>query len=258
MSNLKAHPFILTLDYAFQTPENMHLVFEFIENGDLSQQLDHYQFLEEDSAVFVTAQLVLAIEFLHANQVIFRDLKPENILLDARGYIRLADFGLSKQMQGDTDKQQVAQSFCGSPAYLAPEMLAKTGVTESSDVYQVGVVLYEMLVGIPPHYTDNINELYANIQKGKLKVPKYLSKKAQKCLYSLLEHDTKKRPTMSQLKQDKFFDAIDWDKLHSKELTPPEALLKTLPPTKEQEEIRAQEAILSKKGKQIFEDSDYT
>jgi serine/threonine protein kinase len=76
----------------------------------------------------------------------------------------------------------VAQSFCGSPAYLAPEMLKQQGVTTSGDVYQIGVVLYEMLVGMPPYYNDNIKVLYQNIEKGKLKVPKYLTTEAKKFL----------------------------------------------------------------------------
>jgi len=112
---------------------------------------------------------------LHKKKILFRDLKPENILIDSDGHIRLADFGLAKQV-ASSGRNQIAQSFCGSPAYLAPEMLKKEGVTESGDVYQIGVVLYEMLVGIPPYYNDDIKVLYKNISKGKLKIPKYLSK----------------------------------------------------------------------------------
>jgi serine/threonine protein kinase len=107
---------------------------------------------------------------------LFRDLKPENILIGSDSHIRVADFGLAKK--GTTGKKQIAESFCGSPAYLAPEMLKKAGVSESGDVYQIGVVLYEMLVGIPPYYNDNIQVLYENITKGKLKIPGYLSKKS--------------------------------------------------------------------------------
>jgi serine/threonine protein kinase len=88
-----------------------------------------------------------------------------------------------------------AQSFCGSPAYLAPEMLKKEGVTKAGDIYQVGVVLYEMLVGIPPYYNDNIKILYQNIEKGKLKIPKYLSSEAKKCLHKMLHKSPNKRPT---------------------------------------------------------------
>ena len=148
------HPFVLKLCYTFQTPDYLHMIMELIENGDLSQQLDHLQFMEEPIARFITAELILAMQYIHSKNVLFRDLKPENILIDKDGHIRLADFGLAKKGAGS--QKMVAQSFCGSPAYLAPEMLNRAGVSESGDVYQIGVVLYEMLVGIPPYYNDNI------------------------------------------------------------------------------------------------------
>ena len=134
------------------------MVMELCDHGDLSKQLDMHQYFDEQLARFIAAELVLAMEHVHQKQVLFRDLKPENILIDSDGHIRLADFGLAKQ--GEKGSSQVAQSFCGSPAYLAPEMLSKAGVTESGDMYQIGIVLYEMLVGIPPFYNDNISVLY--------------------------------------------------------------------------------------------------
>jgi serine/threonine protein kinase len=114
------------------------------------------------------------------------------------------------------DANFIAQSFCGSPAYLAPEMLKKVGVTVAGDVYQIGVVLYEMLVGIPPYYNDNIRILYQNIEKGKLKLPKYLSTESKKCLLHMLHKNPSKRPTLTQLMKDKFFKDIDWGKLERK------------------------------------------
>ena len=157
--------------YTFQTPDYLHMVMELCDHGDLSQQLDLHQYFEENLARFITAELILAMEHVHAKGVLYRDLKPENIMIDSEGHIRLGDFGLAKQAGMPDDeadeksrkKGMVAQSFCGSPAYLAPEMLNKAGVSASGDVYQIGVVLYEMLVGIPPFYNDNINILYKNI-----------------------------------------------------------------------------------------------
>ena len=176
---------------------------ELCEHGDLSQQLDIHQYLDENQARFITAELILAMEHVHTKGVLYRDLKPENILIDIDGHIRLGDFGLAKQAgQSETDtsssanKKMVAQSFCGSPAYLAPEMLNKSGVSASGDVYQIGVVLYEMLVGIPPFYNDNINILYKNISQGKLKIPNYLSKSAKNILMKMLHKEPKKRPTI--------------------------------------------------------------
>ena len=192
------HPYVLRLDYTFQTPDHLHMVMELIDNGDLSQHLDSLQFIEEPLARFITAELILAMQYVHSKNILFRDLKPENILIDRQGHIRLADFGLAKQ--GNQNHKQIAQSFCGSPAYLAPEMLSRAGVSESGDVYQIGVVLYEMLVGIPPYYNENIQKLYENISKGKLKIPKYLSKQSRNVLVKVLNQDPKRRPTMEQLK----------------------------------------------------------
>lgn len=177
---------------------------------------------DEDVAKFLIAELILGMKAMHDKGVIFRDLKPENILLDNEGHIRLADFGLAKQNQKAVGKKDFkADSFCGSPAYLAPEMLQKKGVSKSGDVYQVGVVLYEMMVGIPPFYNENMKVLYENIEKGKLTLPRYLSKEARKVVSKMLSKDPKKRPTLGQLMQDPFFDDIDFDLLAKKKLNPP-------------------------------------
>ena len=195
---------------------------ELCEHGDLAQQLDVHQFFEEKQASFIIAELILSIEYIHKKNIVYRDLKPENILIDSDGHIRLADFGLAKQ--GGDNKQVIAQSFCGSPAYLAPEMLRKQGVTQSCDVYQIGIVLYEMLVGIPPYYNDDIKVLYSNISKGKLKIPKYLSRDAKGLLTRLMHKDPKKRPTYQQLKVEPFFNGINWEKLSTKSQAPPTVL----------------------------------
>jgi len=129
------NPYVLKLMYTFQTPEYLHMVMEMCEHGDLSQQLDHHQFFEESLARFIGAELILAMEHVHDKGVLYRDLKPENILIDKEGHIKLADFGLAKQSGKASGRNEIAQSFCGSPAYLAPEMLNKEGVSESGDVY---------------------------------------------------------------------------------------------------------------------------
>lgn len=136
------HPFLLRLYYTFQvlpsincaqTPANLYMITELCDNGDMSTHLDTLQFLDEKIAKFMIAELILGIEYLHSKNVLYRDLKPENMLIDSEGHLRLADFGLAKQ--GTEAEKLRAQSFCGSPAYLAPEMLKQQGITSSGDVY---------------------------------------------------------------------------------------------------------------------------
>jgi serine/threonine protein kinase len=99
------------------------------------------------------AEVILAIEDLHTRNIIYRDLKPDNIVLDDEGHARLTDFGLAKE--GVSDLKDGAKSFCGSNAYLSPEMLKKQGHGKSVDIYLLGVLLYEMLVGKTPYYSEN-------------------------------------------------------------------------------------------------------
>lgn len=143
------HPFVLKLHASFQTKERFYLVTDYCPCGDLSMILKRQLVLKEHEARFYIAQIILALEYLHSENVIYRDMKPQNILIDGEGFIKLADFGLAKEEVGEFD---VANSFCGSPAYLAPETAKKEGSTHSSDIYQVGVVLYELLTGLPPHF----------------------------------------------------------------------------------------------------------
>mmetsp|Transcript_41323 Transcript_41323/g.56112 ORF Transcript_41323/g.56112 Transcript_41323/m.56112 type:complete len:129 (+) Transcript_41323:332-718(+) len=126
------HPFVLKMQYAFQTPSNLYMVTDFCPGGDLSYHLKKTQCFEEEEAQFFIAEILLAIEYLHKENIVYRDLKPENILIDGDGHVILADFGLAKDHFKDGS---LAMSFCGSPAYLAPEMLEGKGVSKMTDVY---------------------------------------------------------------------------------------------------------------------------
>lgn len=125
---------------------------EYCPGGDLSQQIEDKEKLTEQESRLYIAEIIIAIGFLHSHDIIYRDLKPENIVLDENGHTRLTDFGLSKENMDDV---KITKSFVGSVAYLAPEILKKTGHTKSLDWYLIGVLLYEMLVGEPPFYDDN-------------------------------------------------------------------------------------------------------
>jgi len=216
------NPFILALHFAFQTREYMYFVLDYCSGGDLSLHLIDKGKFTEDEARFYVAELVLAIEYLHSIDVIYRDLKPENILVDTDGHIKLADFGLSKEGVADKD---LARSFCGSPAYLSPEMLKNKGVGKAADIYGIGTVLYEMLVGESPYYSDDIPELYERINKAKLDIPKNLSPEARNLLTKMLHKDPNHRigtKSKTELKNDPFFKGVDWEKLAKKQIKPPQ------------------------------------
>jgi len=176
-----SHPFIISLHYAFQTPDYLYMVLDYCPGGDLSYHINKNLF-EENEAKFIIAELVLALENLHNLDVIYRDLKPENILIDKEGHTKLADFGLAKEGVADNT---VTGTFCGSNAYLSPEMVNHRGVGKAADIYGVGAILYEMLTGLPPFFTTNLDQLFTNISKNELKFPDYFSKEVISLLKGL-------------------------------------------------------------------------
>ena len=155
-----SHPFIVGMKYAFQTPEKLFLLLYYAAGGNMSRALHKDRRFEESRARMYLAEILLAIEDLHKRNIIYRDLKPDNIVFDSTGHALLTDFGLARENITD---DKITKSFCGSPAYLAPEMIKKVGHGKSIDWYLLGVLLYEMLVGIPPYYSNNKEQLYENI-----------------------------------------------------------------------------------------------
>jgi protein-serine/threonine kinase len=206
------------MSYAFQTPKNLYMVLELCPNGDLMTHLSERSRFAESVARFYIAETILAVEHLHSMDIVYRDLKPENILVDRAGHIRLADFGLAKE---NVNPLNPAMSFCGSPAYLAPEMLTKSGSEKPADVYGIGAILYELLTGLPPFYSDNIKELFRNIKNGMLQFPKTVKPEAQDLMRKLMHKDPTKRPSISQVKHHIFFKDINWEDLEKKRVKPP-------------------------------------
>ncbi|KAG2383554.1 hypothetical protein C9374_004225 [Naegleria lovaniensis] len=184
------HPFIVALHYAFQTEEKLYLVLDYLPGGELFFHLREETKFDVERAKFYAAQIVLAIEHLHKNDIIYRDLKPENVVLDADGYAVLTDFGLAKTSIGNNTP---TYTFCGTPEYLAPEILKGQGHGKAVDWWSLGILLYEMIVGLPPFYSENINEMYELILKAPLKFPGTVDAQAQSLLKGLLERDEHKR-----------------------------------------------------------------
>mmetsp|Transcript_10210 Transcript_10210/g.19971 ORF Transcript_10210/g.19971 Transcript_10210/m.19971 type:complete len:669 (-) Transcript_10210:19-2025(-) len=212
------HSFIVRLYYAFETPKNLYLVMEYCPNGDLDALISKKGRLEEQAAKFYLAEILLAIEYLHTHNIIYRDLKPANVLLDSEGHVQLADFGLAKE---NVNKMNPAKTFAGSPAYIAPELLTSKCTTRSSDLYGIGVILYEMLTGEPPYFCEDIQELFRRINKAKLTFPRYISNEARDFITKLLNKNPEKRPSFSQIKSHPFFRSINWDLLTQRDQVPP-------------------------------------
>ena len=147
-------PFIAKMYFAFQNNKNVFLLLEFCYYGDLGGVLKRDRRFTEEVARKYLCQIIMAIEHLHSKNILYRDLKPDNILLGHNGNVKLTDFGLSKK---DTDNYYSSKSFCGTLAYLAPEMFLETGYGKVIDWYCVGAVFYEFLVGSPPYYDSDFN-----------------------------------------------------------------------------------------------------
>lgn len=213
------HPNIVQLRYCFQTKRNLYLALEYCANGDLGMHLYKGKMFDEPRARFYLAQTMLALEYLHNRDIVYRDLKPDNLLLDAVGNIKLTDFGLVREHIPNF--QGVIASFCGSPAYLPPEMVRDQISGKAGDIYSLGVVLYEMLSGTTPFRTSNIDSLFTSILKDKLTFPSHFSKSARDFISKAMQKDPAKRGCIQTMLNHPFMRAIDWEKLERGQLEPP-------------------------------------
>jgi serine/threonine protein kinase len=180
------HQFIVGLKFAFQSPSRLYLIMQYCPGGDMGMALAKDRRFTIEQCQIYTAEIVLALEYLHKRKILFRDLKPDNVVFDEDGHACLTDFGLAKQGIGVND---TSQSFCGSVAYLAPEMLRRTGHARSIDWYLLGVLIYEMLVGVPPYFNTDKAKLFENIQSGPLKIPHTMPPPARNLILSLLNRN---------------------------------------------------------------------
>lgn len=208
--------FLVKLHYAFQNPQKLFLVLDFMQGGEFYSHMKQ-RCLSVQTAVFYAAEVLLALEDLHSYRIIYRDLKPENMLMDECGHIRLSDFNLSKIVQDDFR----TRTICGTPEYIAPEVLKAEGQTEKLDYWSLGVFLYEMLHGTSPFLANTREQLFANIINANYQINVRLEPAAKSLIKMLLKVNPEERPNLETVKSQRFFAGVDWERLRKKQVSPP-------------------------------------
>ncbi|XP_003738050.2 RAC-beta serine/threonine-protein kinase [Galendromus occidentalis] len=217
------HPFLISLKYSFQTVDRLCFVMEYVNGGELFFHLSRERIFSEEKTRFYAAEILLALEYLHEQGIIYRDLKLENLLLDREGHIKIADFGLCKE---DMTFGGTTRTFCGTAEYLAPEVLDDKDYGRAVDWWGLGVVMFEMMCGRLPFYSGNQEVLFEWIVAREVQFPPTLSTDANTLLRGLLTKDPKLRlgggkRDAKDIKEHAFFRCMPWERLLARKVTPP-------------------------------------
>jgi serine/threonine protein kinase len=209
--------FIVQMKFSFQTPHKVYVGLEYAPGGVLLTYLQSLSFIPlEDTRLYI-AELILAIEHLHSIGIIYRDLKPENVLIGRDGHIMLTDFGLAKICDED---ELLGETVCGTPDYMAPEIVRQEVYSEKVDIWGLGVVFYEMLVGYPPFQGEAQPDLFANIIQTEPDFPQSVQPTAAALIRKMLNKNPEKRPGIAEIRADPFFAGLDWLRVLRKEIAP--------------------------------------
>jgi len=217
------HPFLTALKYSFQTKDCLCFVLEYVNGGEIFFHLSRERIFSEDRARFYGCEIIMAIDYLHRQEVIYRDLKLENLLLDSDGHIKITDFGLCKE---DITFGSKTHTFCGTPEYLAPEVLEDNDYGRSVDWWGLGIVMYEMMCGRLPFYNRDHDVLFELILMEELRFPAGLSREGRSLLSQLLDKNPHQRLGSSpadakDVMAHSFFNNVNWQDVFDKKIPVP-------------------------------------
>uniref|UniRef100_A0A665UE67 Protein kinase C n=1 Tax=Echeneis naucrates TaxID=173247 RepID=A0A665UE67_ECHNA len=213
------NPFLTQLYSTFQSKEHLFFVMEYLNGGDLMFHIQDKGRFDLNRATFYAAEIIIGLQFLHTKGIIYRDLKLDNVMLDKDGHIKIADFGMCKE---NVFGEARATTFCGTPDYIAPEILHGQKYTFSVDWWSFGVLVYEMLIGQSPFQGDDEDELFESIRSDVPHYPRWITKEAKSLLEQLFERDpTRRLGVVGDIRAQPFFKTINWSALEKREVEPP-------------------------------------
>lgn len=254
------HPFVVNLLGHFQDERRLYMVLEYVQGGELFSYLRREGSFSDADSKFYGGQITLAFQYLHSLKIVYRDLKPENLLITTKGNLKITDFGFAKLVEDRT------WTLCGTPEYLAPEIIQSKGHGKSVDWWALGILIYEMLAGFPPFFDENPFGIYQKILTGRIDFPKEFEKNSKSLIKGLLNADRTKRlgclkNEAEDIKKHKWFSKVDWKAVFNCQVPAP-----YIPPVKSEDDtanfdpypdsVDDTALVLTGKDRETFNDFD--